>query len=810
MVGKKLSHYKILGRLGAGGMGEVYRAEDTTLEREVALKVLPAEFASQPERLARFEREAKTLAALDHPNIVTIYTVEEAEGLHFLTMALVEGRTLGELIPPAGLALEQLLELAVPLADALRAAHEHGIVHRDLKPANVMVDGEGRLRVLDFGLAKLRPTEDEEETSRLPTEVMTRDGAILGTYPYMSPEQAEGKQIDERSDLFSLGVMLHEMATGLPPFRGETPASLIAAILTKTPPVVDEVREELPRHLGRIIRRCLEKAPEERYQRTTDLLHELKELERETASGVVAPSRPLAKRAVRLRRGLYAALGAIAVVAAAVGLYKQMVQEAPPAAVPAASIRSIAVLPLTNLMNDPEQDYFVDGMTEALIASLARIGDLKVISRTSAMRYKGTGKSAPEIARELDVDALLEGSVLRAGGQVRITAQLIDGRVDEHLWVETYDRSLTDILELHSDVARAVAGEIRLRLTPREQELLADIRSVHPEAYEAYLKGRYHLFQYSPAGVEKARDYFGQALELDPGSALGHAGMADLYFLVGLVGMAPATEVMPLAKSSALKALEIDESLAVGHSLLGWIKQNYDWDWPGAEREFVRAIELDPNDSGTHSSYSYHLAIFGRSDEALAEARRSRELDPLSPLANFGVAIQFYYARQYEEAVEQCRRALELNPRDPWAHRALGASLLMLRVEEQAIQELANAYSLFGNREVADALERGYAQGDTKSAFRQAAETMAAQFELTSAPPVDGGRRGAVRQGGRISDVATFYGLAGEIDLAIQWLESAFDMRDPFLVTIRIDPLFDPLRSDPQFEEMARRIGLPE
>ncbi len=797
MIGRRLAHYQISAALGAGGMGEVYLARDTKLGREVALKVLPPELAGDPERLARFEREARALAALDHPNIVTVFSVEEADGVHFLTMAHVEGRTLAELIPPAGLPLARLLELALPLTDALRAAHEHGVVHRDLKPANVMVDRDGRLRVLDFGLAKLRATAEAGDPSELPTATMTREGAILGTYPYMSPEQAEGRPVDARSDIFSLGVMLYEMATGERPFQGETPASLVAAILKESPAAVDEVRAELPHHLGRIVRRCLEKNPERRYQRAKDLLHELEDLAAE--SGLGAPRAPAvtpppAPRPAgrRTRLGLLAALGLVALVLGLL-LYPGRDRRAPGGA--REPIRSLAVLPLDNLMDDPEQEYFVDGMTEALIADLAKIGSLKVISRTSAMRYKQTEKSAPEIARDLAVDAIVEGSVLRAGDQVRITAQLIDGTTDQHLWVETYDRSLTDVLALHSEVARAIAGEIQLQLTPGEQLLLADSSPVDPKAYEAYLEGRFHLWQFTAQGVQKAGQRLQRALELDPGLAPAHATLANLHFYLGFVGAVPPRRAMPLAREAALRALEIDERNADAHIMLGFVHLTYDLDFPAVAREARRTLELNPSEPRGHWLLANYLAVMGDHDGALDEVRAAKRLDPLEALYSFGEGYHLSMVDRWAEAADKLRSALEINPDLHWAHGVLSYCLVRQGQIAEGIREQAQTYRLFGRPEVADALEDGYRQAGLEAAFRNAAE----QLERTS-------REQFVSPSGLVYA----YAWSGDSDRAFEWLERAIEARDGFLALLRRDPGFEPLRADPRFDEVTRRLGLPD
>lgn len=797
MIGRTLSHYKITAELGAGGMGEVYLAEDTRLGRRVALKVLPRELSDDPVRLERLEREARALAALDHPGIVTLYSVEEAEGIHFLTMAYIEGRTLDGLIPPDGLPLEEFLELAISLVDAVRAAHERGIVHRDLKPANVMVDREGRLRVLDFGLAKWRPVEQPAAASQLPTEAMTQEGAILGTYPYMSPEQIEGEPVDARSDIFSLGVMLHEMATGERPFRGKKSASLIAAILKEKPAAVDEVRAELPHHLSRIVHRCLAKDPETRYQRAKDLLLELEELRAEGSTTLATPSAPsTASPAAKGRRGVYAAMGVLAILVAGVGAYIAVTKSGPPIESAPDAIRSIAVLPLTNLMNDPEQEYFVDGMTESLIADLAKLGNLRVISRTSMMRYKGTDKSVPEIARELDVDALVQGSVLRAGGQVRITAQLIDGQSDEHLWLETYDRGLTDILALYSDVARAIAGEIELRLTPGEEELLAGAGPVNPEAYEAYLEGRFHLWKINPDAMPKAAERLQRALELDPGFAPAHAAIATLHFWVGFSGVVPPRQAMPLAREAAGRALEIDAKNTEARVILGFVQLTYELDFAAAGDEVQRALALNPNYALAHWLHGNYLAAMGKLDRALEKVRSAQRLDPLWPLYRTGEGWFLGMADRHTEAIVQLRRSLELDPYLFMTHCMLAGNLIRQGLAEEGMRQQEQCYRLQGLADVADAVAEGFHRsGRVEEAFRVAGLELERRAEERYLSP---------------SLIAGVHSRAGDVDRAFEWLERAVEARDGYLALLRRDPYFDGLHSDPRFDALTRRLGLPE
>jgi serine/threonine protein kinase len=798
MIGQSIGHYKILDKLGAGGMGEVYRAEDTTLERQVALKILPAELASDPDRLVRFEREAKTLATLDHPNIVTIYTVESAgtsdgQTLHFLTMQLVEGRPLSELIPKGGLPLERIFEIAIPLADALAAAHDKGVIHRDLKPTNLMVTPEGRVKVLDFGLAKLRQEMAPTQATELPTEPLTQEGRVVGTVPYMSPEQLEGQDLDSRSDIFSLGVILYEMATGERPFQGDTSASVISAIMRDTPREMDTVREELPHHLGRVVGHCLEKNPERRYQSVKDVRNELDALQKELDSGIVPPSSakvPTAQPPHRRRWWPLAAAIAVLLVALAV-LWLGRLQG------PAADereITSLAVLPLRDLSGDPTQEYFAEGMTEALITDLSKISGLKVISRTSVMRYKETEKSMPEIARELTVDALIEGSVLRSGDQVRITTQLIDGRTDEHLWAESYTREFENILALHSEVARAIAEQIQVALTSEEQERLAFVRTVDPEAHRAYLKGR-SLWQDYPAGLEPSIPFFMRSIELDPNYALAHAGLADSYLVLAHGDRHPG-EAFPRAKEAALKALSIDDTLAEAHSALADSVFHYDWDWDESERGFLRALDLNPSYATAHWYYAGLLVALGRHEESSREIERAIELDPLaSGLRIFSAGI-YRWSRQYEralQAVEATRQ--EFGPICPGCY-AVALADAERPIPDDLLDTLrhatANGQMNFG---AILGLARATSGTEAEPATRQSVDAIAELYGRAYVSPYH---------------IARAYAFLGAHSLALDWLEEAADVPDAAFVWLAVEPAFDPFRSDPRFQDLLRRMNFPD
>jgi serine/threonine protein kinase/tetratricopeptide (TPR) repeat protein len=796
--GTRLGSYEIVEPIGAGGMGEVYRARDTKLGRDVAVKVLPEELASDRDWLQRFELEARAASALNHPNIITIHDFHlrsgEDDEPDYIVMEYVDGKTLREVLGGDPPPTEKLLRIGTQIAEGLAKAHQAGIVHRDLKPDNLMVTHDGFVKILDFGLAKVKaraPTKEPD--SQRPTVTRhTSPGTVMGTAGYMSPEQAKGLQADFHSDQFSLGIILYEMASGQRAFREATPGETLAAIIRDQPVPIAQLNPYVPAPVRWIVERCLAKDPEERYASTSDLARELRDVRDHLAE---VPSGPLPPAHLRPRRAALLWLvglvvGVVSLVALNVGGLRERLT-AP------GRIESIAVLPLTNLSADPEQEYFADGMTEALIADLAKVGSLKVISRTSVMQYKGAQKPLTKIARELGVDAIIEGSALRVGDRVRITAQLIDAATDQHLWAESYDRDLRDVLALQSEVARAIVEEIQVKLTPQEDALLAGGRPVNPDAHEAYLRGRFDMSQITAEGYESAIELFEQALEKDPGYAVAYAAIGESYaMLSSVVDALPHGEAMPKAGQAALKALAIDSTLADAHATLAWIKYSYDWDWLEADKEFKLAIQLNPSSFWAHQGYAFFLSAMGRHDEAIAESRRGQETDPLSLAGVTGTAQILYNARQYDRALRELERALEMDPDFVQTHHLLSIVYDRKGMYAEKVVEDEKVLTLTGaSSEVVASLGRAYEASGVRGFWewwhRRLTEEARRRY---------------------VSDyvMAGVHTSLGDKDQAFEWLEKAYQTRHGDMVWLKVDPWLDPLRSDPRFQELLERMNFPE
>jgi serine/threonine protein kinase/Tfp pilus assembly protein PilF len=764
--------YTIIEELGRGGMGVVYKAEDTKLKRTVALKFLPSELTHISEVKDRFMREAQAAAALDHPNICTVHEVDEAEEKTFISMAYVEGQSLKKKIESGPLELDEALRIATKVAEGLEEAHKKGVIHRDIKSANIMVTEKGRAMIMDFGLARM-----------IGETLLTKEGMTMGTIAYMSPEQARGEEVDPRTDIWSFGVVLYEMLSGQLPFKGEHDQAVVYSILNKKIKPLTDLKAEIPMSLEQVVSKALEKNPDKRYQHIEELLDDLRSISEGIVPEEIRARVRKAKLLSRKRSILYAgAAGLIIIIAViAMSLFTGRAE----------AIDSIAVLPLENLSGDPEQEYFADAMTEELITNLAKISALKVISRTSMMQYKGTKKPLLQIAKELNVDALIEGSVLSEGGQVRITAQLIQAATEQNLWAESYRRDLRGVLALQGEIASAIADKVRAAVTPTERARLASARPVNPEAYEAYLKGMQHWYRLTPEDLDAAREYFELALKKDPNYASAYAGIAFVWIGREKLAQMASREAWPKAKAAALKALELDSTLAQAHSALAIVKGFYEWDWAGAEAEFKRAIELNPNYPDVHSLLSQTLMFIKRPEEAMAHIQRALELDPFNAMFQAWYGVVLRMGGRDDEALAQFRKALRTSPRLGFARSNIARTLFY---QGKYADCLAEFKVIWGNSELLRILDQGFAQSDYRGAMRRVGDIVAKRSSTT----------------GLASASPTYYYLmAGEKERTLEWLEKAFEAHDGNLPYIVSRPNIDPLRSDPRFQDLLRKMNLP-
>ncbi len=785
MVGRTLGHYRLLEPIGSGGMGVVYRARDLRLERGVALKVLPEGTLGDEAARRRFRHEALALSQLNHPNIATVHDFDRQEGVDFLVLEHIEGETLDVRLGRGALAEREVAKLGAQLAAGLEAAHRQGVVHRDLKPGNLRVTPDGRLKILDFGLARLvRPLPDQTTLATL-TDTQT----IVGTLPYMAPEQLAGERADARSDLYSAGAVLYEMATGRRPFPQSGAPQLMYAIMNEAPEAPSAVYRGVSPGLESVILKALEKDPELRYQSARELRVDL---ERASAPSATRDSR-IGRRRKAWRARPAAAVLALGVVALAVSLWvfdpggwRGRLTGGSEA------LSSLAVLPLSNLSGDPRQEYFADGMTDELITSLGKISALTVIARSSIMEYKGRGRPLREIARALKVGAVLEGSVLRAGEQARVSVQLIAVATGRVVWSESYERSLRDVIALQSEVALAIAREIQVKLTPQEQSQLSVSRPVDPEAHEAYLRGRYEWNRATGEGFRKALRHFELALEKDSRFAPAYAGLADAYSQLSSTYM-DVGEAMPRARAAALQALALDSTLAAAHAALAHVRFVHDYDWPAAEKGFRRALELNPGEVTAHQNYGYLLLTTGRFALATRELRRAREIDPLSPFVAVMNLWPLNEGRRYDEAVVEAEKLLRLSP-DLYTARIILAQALFHRGERQrALQEFETVAKQAAAVPMGGAW-LGWAYGRTSR--RREAERILA--ELASAPPD--------RFVQPYARALVLVGLDRKTE-ALEWLEKGVDGHTEEVVFIKVEPALDPLRSDPRFEALLRRLG---
>jgi len=834
-VDTNLSHYRIVSKIGAGGMGEVYLAEDTKLDRKVALKILPAEVAADQTRMRRFVQEAKAASALNHPNIITIHEIEQIDSLNFIATEFIDGETL-RLRIRAGMKLDEILEVAIQTASALGAAHAAGIIHRDIKPENIMVRRDGYVKVLDFGLAKLSEPEatltgsDPEAATR--ALVNTDAGTVMGTAAYMSPEQAKGAHMDARTDLWSLGAVLYELVTGRVPFIGETANETISLILQREPAPLTRYAHEVPAELERIVNKALTKDTEERYQSAKDLLIDLRNFKRKlevdaeidrtvspelrtasstksgkdpgtpaTAADVSAVATanviPSASSAEFIFSGikqhkLLALAAVLVLVLGTVALTTYMRGRNTDVA-----IDSIAVLPFENRSADSETEYLSDGLAESLIYRLSQLPNLRVAPTSVVFRYKGKQVDSAKAGNELGVSAVLLGRIIQRGDNLTISAELVDVRNNKLLWGEQYDRKMSDLLATQREIAREIVENLKLKVSGEEKGL-AKRYTESNEAYQLYLRGRFYWNKRNEDAMRKSLEYFQQAIDKDPNFALAYSGMADAYILLGAAdasGGMSADEALPKAKAAALKAQEIDESLAEAHVSLAHVKYYYERDWEPAEREYRRAIELNPNYSIAPQWYAIFLMSAGRFDEALVQAKRAQELDPLSLPINMTLGWVLLNARQYDQSAEQLNKTLEMDPGFMLAHHRLGMVYEQQGKYDKAIEEfkqvvnlsigkpmgiasLAHAYALAGKRAEA---EKGLAELKGLSEKRFVSE----------------------------ASIAMIYVALRDKEQAFAWLEKADKRRDALLARLKVDPRFDDLRSDPRFQDLVKRVGIP-
>jgi serine/threonine-protein kinase len=783
-------------------MGEVFRARDARLGREVAIKILPERLADNAQALSRFEHEAKAVAALSHPNILAIHDFGQADGIVYAVTELLEGESLDRRLAREELTWKKALEIGAAVADGLASAHARGIVHRDLKPANIFLTRDGIVKILDFGLARADSLLSGDAGTQAPTAAAlpeTEPGTVLGTVGYMSPEQVRGEQADARSDIFSLGCILYEMLTGRRAFREKTTAETLAAILRDHPKELPESGRTIPPGINGVVMRCLGKNPDERFHSARDLAFALREILGAPAvsstTGAVSAAVPATPAPRRRAIWIFAAMLALA----AAGALLLLVPGVRGWLLPGRShVRSLAVLPLANLSGDPQQEYFADGMTEELITRLARLGNWSVTSRTSVMGYKGTKKKVPEIARELGVDALIEGSILREGQRVKVTAQLIEGGSDRHIWAETYERQLQNILVLQSDIARAIAGQVGLVLTPEGKTALASAatRALPPAAFEAYVRGRHSWNKRTETDLREGIRLFQDSIDADPTWAPAYAGMADCYGQLGYGSYVAPEESFPRARAAAQKALELDPNLAEAHASLGFALMYYDWDFAAAEREFRRAIELNPSYATAHQWYAYLLTAMERPQaDTEREIAIAKKLDPLSVPINTDQAYMLYYYGKADEALKAVRAALEMNPKFPLAYFWLGriyTSQGRYPEAETALQKIGQLRTWTPAMAVLGFL---YA----KEGKRKEAEGVLGEF-------ADLGRTGRYPSSYAVGIVHA--GL-GERERAFQALDAAYKERSHWLVWLKRDPRWNEIRSDPRFQDLVQKVGLP-
>lgn len=801
--GTPLGPYEILSPLGKGGMGEVYRAKDTRLDREVAIKVLPDHLSGDASALARFEREAKVLAALSHSNILSIFDVGRNNGVSFVVLELLPGETLRTRISQRRPRWPDAVQMGIEIAEGLSAAHSKGIMHRDLKPENIFVTRDEHIKILDFGLARWDHDPNTAGTeSETIVGLVTVRGDVIGTMPYMSPEQLRGAHVDARSDIFSFGCVLQEMITGQRPFSRPTPAETISAILKEEPLALMAFDPTIPTELDLAVKRCLSKEPAQRFQSAGDLAFHFRQI-LNTVSPTSATTQ-VRKKAARFNRRSAQAAAAAFVVFLFLVIFAHWIGSKRSSVV-RPQFKSIAVLPLQNYSGDPQQEYFVDGMTDSVIADLGKIKDLRVISRTSVMPYKTSKKSMREIASELHADAVIEGSVMRSADRVRITVQLIDAARDQHLWSESYEGELKNVFELQGQVAQAIAQQVHAAVTPEEQKRFATRRAIDPDVNELYLKGRHLMDRGGQEDVQKAIDYFQSGLAKDPDNALLYTGLADAYIdKMSDVHESPM-EATAKARAAATKALELDDSLAEAHTSLGMIKLSYDWDWAGAEHELKKAMELNPGYPLAYIIYGQYLTMVGRHADAAPYFEKAHRLDPLFSESYRGEGYACFMAHKYDEAIVQYQKALELEP-DAVTYFGLVLSRTEKSDYTTAISEAEKATKLNDSPLLLTSLASAYARAGRRADANRVLRRLEEIWERQGTAP-------AWHAPGSPYvcpyEVAGVYAQLGDRNRAFEWLDKAYRNRS-CLYWLRGDPRFDSIRADPRFQELLAKVNFPQ
>ena len=800
-IGEKFGHYKVEAAIGAGGMGEIYRARDLRLKRDVAIKILPENLLENASAVERFMREARAASALNHPNILTIYDIGEIEKVHFIATEFVEGQTIRERLKKSPFKIEEALDVAIQICSALDAAHAAGIVHRDIKPENIMLRTDGYVKILDFGIAKLsEPVAGEMKNKTGPNAQRdfpaqadaatlaysaTSPGMIIGTAAYLSPEQARGQKVDTRSDIFSLGVVIYEMITGVPPFSGASIADIIAAVLgTEPKPLSEFLRSAAPSELEWIIAKALRKQREERYQTVREMLADLRRL------------RQRLQFETELRRVSDSGLTNRTHLNEHATLLMPQNQTRTLIKKTRRAIDSLAVLPFVNVTGDEKSEYLSDGITECTINSLSKLPKLRVVPRSTVFRYKGKENDLQRIGEELGVRAVFAGRVMQLGDAIIIKTELVDIANQAHIWGEEYRRTMTDIFSLQDEIAEDIGRKLRLKLTGEDKKKLAKHYTDNAEAYQLYLKGRYFVTtKRTEKFIKKGIGLFQKAIDLDPNYALAYSGIAEAYgFLASSTGGWAPHKAYPKAKAAALKALEIDDRLAEAYCSLGFSRLLYDWDFTGAERDFKRAIELSPNYPNAHDGYGFYLKAVGRHREAIEKGLEVERLDPLSPFAHISLGYAYYFARDFEKAIEECNKALELDRYSTFAYRNLGLAYLQRGSLENAINALSKAVTFSsGGPAFESYLGLAYALAGKRAEAEEVLENLRQSAEKSYVPAY--------------SFAMVYMGL-NDIDKTFEYLEKAFAERSGFLPFLKVEPMVDSLRNDPRFEDLLWRIDL--